>query len=884
MLVFNEFCGSMRSEFHWHHFLIRAERMKQFTFYRRGFFLIFSACFLFPVSSFAQATLVVDSSEPSYRTIIPGPEYRKGTVYQFFWGKHYRKDWLAPVKVPVINLDTIKGGLKAVEQGGGRQTRTLRLQDKNGKQYVLRSIDKDYGRALPEIALGTFIEDLAKDQVSTAHPFAAVTIPIMIDAAGVYHTNPAIVFVPYTPSLGKYNETFANLLCLFEERPDEDQSDAPNFGFSEDVKGTEKMFEKFYEENDHRVDQKAFVKARLFDMFLGDWGRHDDQWRWAEFDSGGYKIYKPIPRDRDQAYTKFDGFLIRQVLGIEELEHLQSFAHKIKNVKKYNFPARYIDRQLTNEVNRETWIEIAKELQQRLTDDIIELSVKQMPPELLTISGEQIISKLKSRRNDLTEYAEKYYRFLNKQVEIVGTKQSELFEIRKLNDREMQVNLYDLNKEGMPKKDPFYSRTFSSDETHELRLYGLAGNDIYKFSGEESKIKIRLIGGVDKDSIVNLSSFPVRYYDNPGNIITGNNVKSHLSEDTLINAYNYKAFKYNVGHTIKSPFYENVRGIFVQAGYTYTRQQWRKEPFGWQQTLKFIYSFTNKSLGGEYQGIFNKAIGKWNILLDARYDQVLKNYFFGLGNESSHNKIIDYYMLHTEEGSGSLGLNRVFSKHHSLTLSGFYQHVKVKNESDHLTSETLPPVDGTVFNSKNFAGAQLSYAYYKINDEIVPTKGFGFSLNGSRTGNLSQDDRSFNRYWTSLGVYLPLSKAFSIATRNGFATVEGKPEFYQYNWLGGGQNLRGFNRQRFYGKSSFYNNNELRWIADVRSYIFNGKTGLIAFLDNGRVWMPGETSNKWHMGYGGGLLIAPFNKIAATVYYGISDEDRRIHLRLSRFF
>ena len=690
--------------------------------------------------------------------------------------------------------------------------------------------------------------------------------------------------MPYTPSLGKYNETFANLLCLFEERPDEDQSDAANFGFSEDVKGSEKMFEKLYEENDHRVDQKAFVKARLFDMFLGDWGRHDDQWRWAEFDSADYKIYKPIPRDRDQAYTKFDGFFIKQIFGTEELEHIQTFAHKIKNVKKYNFPARYIDRQLTNEVSKQAWVDIAYELQQKLTDAVIEKSVKQLPPELFSISGEEIISKLKSRRNDLVHYAEKYYRFISKQVEVVGTKQSELFEIRRLSDKETQVKLYDLNKEGQPKKDPFYSRTFIRDETNEIRFYGLAGNDVYRIEGNyDNDIRIRIIGGVEKDSVMNLSSGRIKYYDNPGNAVTGV-IKSHLSNDSAINAYNYRAFKYNVGHTIKSPTFANVRGIFLQAGYTYKRQQWRKEPFGWEQTLRFNYSLSNKSFGGDYTAIFNEVIGNWNVLIEAAYDQVLKNYFFGFGNETVHEKDKEYYTVHTGEGTGSLGLNRIFGKYNSVTVSGFYQTVKVRNEADRFTYDKLAPADGDIFNRKNFAGAQVSYFYYKVNDVIVPTKGIGFSVNGSLTRNLTESERNFNRYWTTLGFYLPLSKSISIASRNGFFTLNGQPEFYQYNSLGGGQNLRGFSRQRFFGKSMFYNNNELRWIPNIRSYLFNGKIGLIGFIDEGRVWMPGQSSNEWHIGYGAGLLISPFNRIAGTIYYGISDEDKRIHLRISRFF
>ena len=66
--------------------------------------------------------------------------------------------------------------------------------------------------------------------------------------------------------------------------------------------------EKIYKDKDNRVDQVALVRARLFDIFIGDWGRHPDNWRWAEFDEGkDQTIYKPVPRDRDQAYTKIDG-------------------------------------------------------------------------------------------------------------------------------------------------------------------------------------------------------------------------------------------------------------------------------------------------------------------------------------------------------------------------------------------------------------------------------------------------------------------------------------------------------------------------------------------------------------------------------------------------
>ena len=95
-------------------------------------------------------------------------------------------------------------------------------------------------------------------------------------------------------------------------------------------------------------------------------------------------------------------------------------------------------------------------------------------------------------------------------------------------------------------------------------------------------------------------------------------------------------------------------------------------------------------------------------------------------------------------------------------------------------------------------------------------------------------------------------------------------------------NVRGFIRDRFRGKTSFYNSNELRFITNFRSYIMNGKIGLVAFYDEGKVWMPSQTSKTWHTGYGGGILFSPFNIMLFDVTYGISKEDKLIQVRVRK--
>src|SRR5687768_12016449 len=89
-------------------------------------------------------------ADSSKAKVIANPYYAKaGGFKRFMLGHHYRKEWATPVEVEVINFDTTAGGLTPEKLGGGMQTKSLRLKGANGKEYVLRSINKDPSKALP---------------------------------------------------------------------------------------------------------------------------------------------------------------------------------------------------------------------------------------------------------------------------------------------------------------------------------------------------------------------------------------------------------------------------------------------------------------------------------------------------------------------------------------------------------------------------------------------------------------------------------------------------------------------------------------------------------------------------------------------------------------
>jgi hypothetical protein len=119
----------------------------------------------------SQTTIVSDSPFIKGTTVvIPGEKFKKSAYHNFFWGEHYRKEWTAPVRVSNFYIDTAVGGLTPIAEGGGRQSRGLRLKSSSGKEYVLRSVDKDFGRAFSDSFQGTFVTRIAKDQASLGYP------------------------------------------------------------------------------------------------------------------------------------------------------------------------------------------------------------------------------------------------------------------------------------------------------------------------------------------------------------------------------------------------------------------------------------------------------------------------------------------------------------------------------------------------------------------------------------------------------------------------------------------------------------------------------------------------------------------------------------------
>lgn len=841
-----------------------------------------------PANGLAYSTSIPSTLVNSgIRRTVLNPDYRVNAIMRVLLGPDYREVWTTPVDIPVIDLARTAGGLTPVRRGGGAQTRTLHLQGADGHPYVLRSLDKNAPGSLPEGFHDTIVADFAQDQVSSLNPFGALTLPTLARAAGIFHTTPAIVYIPDDPRLGTYRKDFAGMLALFERRPDEDQSDAPQFGYAKNVIGTEKLLEKLQDDNDERVDERAYARARLFDMLIGDWDRHKDQWRWAEFElPDDRKQYVPIPRDRDYVYVRYDGLInwARRLTHNIELRRLVNFKPQIRDLIGLNWQASHLDVRFTSSLTRDDWIEIADSLKQALTDEVIEEAFRIWPDTIYEVAAPRSISFLKSRRNQLPQIASRYYTILAREVDLVGSDKHERFEISRLGSGRTQVVIYKTKKEGDIVRE-LYRRTFSRQETREIRLFGLGGNDRFIVKGEtETGSLIRIVGGDGADTFVDSSSVSglkrlTRFYDTrEGNtIIRGPDTRLFFSNDTLINQYALRKVEILSFEPIPALAYGSDDGLFIGGGVQITQAGFRKQPYAGRHRITLNYAPRSRAFNISYHGELIDIWHDWdaNLTAEALAAYNFRN-FYGLGNETpGTDEQRDRFLARIQTVSIEPSLSRYVRPRILFEFGPRFEFANVeppKGRTENDPRSGFEPVD---FVDRYYTGLQSALVLDTRAGGLNTQSGFLWANEARLNIGLRTVKENFVRLSSMLSYYytLPLPTRITLALRVGGATNLGDFPFWQANSLGERSNLRGFPAGRFSGRSAVFTNAEVRAkLFDFNVYLTKGELGVFGFIDNGRVWADGEHSRIWHQGYGGGFWATPFDILILTAGIGVSNE------------
>ena len=802
------------------------------------------------------------------RRVVAGSRYKAGPLHRLLLGSHYRNLWTTPLQVEVLDLATYAGGLVATKKGGGMQTKSLRFEAPDGRRFRVRSVDKDPTPTLPPDLRGTFAEWVVQDQISAAHPAGPMIVDGLAEAAGIRHVEHRFVIIPDDPRLGEFRKDFAGMLGILEP---EIRIEAPVTAGFEDVEKIveETEIEKLADAGpENRVDARALLKARLFDMFIGDWDRHIGQWDWARV-KGGDK-WQPIPMDRDQALSKFDGV----VLGIARRSQPRfvNFEKGYPSIVGLGWNGRLVDRRYLAELDRPDFRTVALELQGLLPNAAIEKAARRMPEPYYRLNGAKTVSRLEARRDRLPQIADEFYEMLADEAEVQATDADDVAEIV----RDGKTVAVRLSAAGQAA--PYFQRTFRPEDTSEVRIFLKKGNDRVVTRGEGDPVKVRVVGGPGADVVDDSAGGHTHFYDHEGENRLVHGPGSKESDKPYTHPKDARDYPLrDWGHaTIPALLVAGGgdMGVLLGGSIDFYGYGFRKHPYASHQTLRAGYATALKGWKAEYEGEFAYTNSRKMRRLFARVSDVEVVRFHGFGNETSADQRSDFYKTPQRQfvlnPSFRLGLNAPVD----LSIGVIGKYVQPDLIAGRFLAQSRP------YGATDFGqvGARAALVVDKRNRGRAASKGVLLSAAGTFYPKVWSVEENFGEAHGEMAGYLTFGP--TLALRVGGKQLWGRYPYYEAAFIGGPDTVRGLRRQRYAGDASAYGNAELRQKLFDFHFLVPIDVGVFGLADGGRVFLDGEDSNRWHHGVGGGVgltFLRPENTFSVAAARGSDDDKIRLY-------
>jgi len=807
------------------------------------------------------------AQEPARSTVVAGKQYRAGGFNRAFLGADYRQVWETPFSAEVLDLAKEAGGLKPVRRVGGQQTKGLALVGADGRSYTFRGLEKDASHLLdavdPELK-GTIVAKMLNLLMAAQHPASEVIARGILDAASIPCPSWRLVVLADDPALGEFQKDFAGAIGVFAPYPTPASGGSPGFMGATEIIDHEEMYKRL--QAGDAIDTQALLKARLADILMGDWDRHRKQWRWAKVP--GNPLWVPIPEDRDQAFSRYEGFLLARARATDP--RFQNFGPKYPHIGGLTYNGAEQDRQLLVSFSREEFVAAARALQTQLGDAAIDKAVYMMPPEWYAIDGARLARDLKSRRDALPEVAAKYHEHLAGRVDVRLTNKTELIEASRRTNGDTEVTVHVVGPDGQPGPASFH-RVFDAKETAEIRFYTYDGNDTVKLTGGHQGPKVRMIGGNGNDTLDATGAGNARLSD-----ADGQNRAQDAAQDSR--PYEPPPPPKNAPwipprdwtrETYTSPVIAYNGDLGVYLGYTVETNHFgfRKAPYSTSHQLSAGWAFNKAGGKVSYTGIYHRENRGSHFGLFAMASGVEVLRFYGFGNETeAPAPDEDFYKVDATQYLLYPTFRVPFGKRGLFTIGPALKYTQSDEGKDQFINEAKP------YGVGNFGTIPVhGVLSWEGRDSVVfPRRGFFAAVRGTWFPKVWDVESAFGQVNGNLNGYFSAGRVATLALRVGGKKVFGTYPYMEAAPIGEGglglgalaepeDTVRGYRARRYLGDSSAWANAGLRLKVSHITLILPGTWGIDGFGDVGRVWLEGESSDTWHTGVGGGIWISLLN-------------------------
>ncbi|RPI76223.1 MAG: hypothetical protein EHM47_00545, partial [Ignavibacteriales bacterium] len=545
------------------------------------------------------------------------------------------------------------------------------------------------------------------------------------------------------------------------------------------------------------------------------------------------------------------------------------------------------------------WDSVTAFVQKHVTDSVITNAVKKLPPEMFKKTGEQLISILKIRRDNLNEISEEFYLQVIKYVDIHLSNKDELAEIDRLNDKEVEVKVYDLDKNKIPKSELFYNRTFNSDETSEIRLIMYDGDDKAIINGNvDESIKLLVAGDKGKDTLIDsslvkgyfLSFLPIPdaeektiFLDQGDKTVFVTGSSTTIWQEKYERDTNDIEIPRDWGHDWRFIPWFNFNpddGLFVGGGAVLYEFGFRRRPYVYRMELTGGYAIHAKRFRLRYTAEYNPPIRDITFLLDVKTSGLEVLNFYGFGNETAYNDSLkeeDFYKVKQQQVYVHPSVKYFINRNSTIS---FGTQLKYTDTDD---GEYLFQVNPFGADNSLLLSINADYLFDSRQSKDFPTSGYSFFLSGSIYPPLKKENSVFGKINSEARGYfsVPQIRLSALALRIGGEKIWGRFPFFESAFIGGESVLRGYDRNRFAGDASIYGNLELRFFLFQTKILVPAYFGITALGDAGRVFYSDEKSEKIRNSYGGGLWMSFVKpEYLFTLYYARSSEDSGFYFNI----
>ena len=803
-------------------------------------------------------------------SVAPGAQYAAGGLHQFFFGKSYRSLWKTPLLVPVLDLGAFQGGIKPTKLSGGKQTKSLRFEDRNGREWVFRSVDKD-DVVMPPRFEGTVVESIMRDQVSSSHPAAALVAARIQDAAGVLHPSPRLFVMPDDPALGEFRKDFAGRLGMMEEFP---SVPAAGRGFANAAKiiDSEELLTLLNEEPSTRVNASALLNARLTDMFMNDWDRHFGQWKWARMSDEPSSAWVPIARDRDKAFISYSGLVPR--IARMAAKNIVSFGPTYPSIAGLTFNSIAFDRRLLSGMEKRVWDSVAAALVVKLSDQAIEASVQALPPEYQW-SGPDLVATLKVRRDGIPELADRFYAYLSRVVDLHATDRADQARVTLRGDTVL-VSLRG------PSGPEYFSRRFVTGETSEVRLYLHGGDDVAVVSGEaERSIPLRIIGGNGANAMVDSavvggSHNTVHVYDR------GTVTSVEAGTDTM---FDRRPWIRERGKLVppgkdRGGRMAPILGIAIHGDYGFIprfgisqyQYGFGKRPYA--RRIALAAEYATRVEGWRIEALWDqrREHSPLHFLANAGMSQLEVIRFHGLGNNSAGPGDSEFFEVDQKQWLGSLAAGWSLGPKSDIRFGPLVKYVTTDPTPGRFITSNQP------YGFEDFGLGGVRFAlHHDVRDQPrQPRRGLLLDFSATYYPEVWDVESAFGSVAASVATYLTLPVPFKpiLALRGAGKRVIGDFPYFEAAFIGGGSTVRSLEAQRFAGDASLAGTAELRVPLASFSFILPLDVGVFGLAETGRVYLDGESPGGWHSAMGGGFWIGIIDPTSALSFSFTNNQER----------